>query len=216
MIPYQLPTNGVGSYDSTPKFLKQAKEKCNVMYIYEGRFCKIEELTTQNNFDLYQLMHKNRAEYERLIYNEPVSRSYPEFVQKIDEWFSHGRNYQFLVYSKKSADIVGTMFFYEFGKLEKTVKCSCFFVPKTRSTVLIIESLSFLLGFAKHVLKAESVRFSVYRENILMLDVAKKTEALLLNTRKVNTNTIIDYEFSAKRIDSLLEKYGYLFSKLIT
>lgn len=72
MIPYQLPTNGVGSYDSTPKFLKQAKEKCNVMYIYEGRFCKIEELTTQNNFEFSEkridsLLEKYGYRFSKLI-----------------------------------------------------------------------------------------------------------------------------------------------------
>ncbi|MEI6042246.1 MAG: GNAT family protein [bacterium] len=187
------------------------------MYKYKGKFCLIEELTTLNDDRLYTLMYENRDEYEKLIFREPIPCTYLEFRKKIDEWFSHGRNYQFLVYDKSGQRVVGTMFFYNINKVPNTVKCSCFFTPEVRNKILTIESLVTMLDFTRNVLKVNGINFLVYRENMLMHKIANKSGATRLVTGQENINTSsldISYEFSSKTLDLLLEKYGSRFTKL--
>ncbi len=171
--------------------------------MYQGRFCNIEELTTMNDVELFTMMSEYKDDYEKLVFSESVACSYPKFQQKISEWFSNGRNYQFLVRQNTTDSLVGTMFFYNLCGSRKTVKCSCFFVSKARGTILVMESLTLLLQFARHLLGIDSLRFSVYGENILMHEIARKNGALLLGS---NLKTV-DYEFSAETIDNLLKKY---------
>lgn len=182
------------------------------MYTYQGKFCQIEELTTRNDCKLFQIMSENGGEYERFVFNESVPKSYPKFLQKINEWFSHGRNYQFIVYDKNFNQTIGTLFFYNLNTISKTVKCSCFFIPRARKTILIIESLAFLFEFAKQVLNVECIKFSVYKENTRMHDIAKKSGAQEKNDNQ--NKSIINYEFSINTINHLLEKYKQRFTKL--
>jgi hypothetical protein len=55
-------------------------------------------------------MKNNKEEYRLLVSDEPIPETYEEFQNRLNIWFTHGRNYQFLV--KKKDKTVGTIFFY--------------------------------------------------------------------------------------------------------
>jgi RimJ/RimL family protein N-acetyltransferase len=142
------------------------------MYIAHGRFCSLEELTTENDKELFKLMKNNKEEYRLLVSDEPVPETYEEFQNRLNIWFTHGRNYQFLV--KKKDKTVGTIFFYGLDSESKSVKFSTYLIPEVRKTPLIGEALGLILNFALEILKVEKVEFSVYKENKEMLRILEK------------------------------------------
>jgi len=186
------------------------------MYFAEGRFCILEELTTENDKELFELMKKNKEEYRFLISDEPVPETYEEFKERLNIWFTHGRNYQFLV--KKKDKTVGTIFFYGLNLDNKSVKLSVYFIPEVRKTILVGEALGLILNFALEVLKVKKVEFSVYKENEEMLKfLEKETIKRYINKKgesKSSANperTIINFEINLENLIKINEKFKELY-----
>jgi RimJ/RimL family protein N-acetyltransferase len=181
------------------------------MYIAHGRFCYLEELTTENDKDLFELMKNNKEEYRFLISDEPVPETYEEFQERLKIWFTHGRNYQFLV--KKDNKTVGTIFFYSLNLENKSVKLSAYFIPEVRKTTLIGEALGLILNFALEILKVEKVEFSVYKENEEMLRILGKEKIRRYikerDESKSTVNperTIINFEINLENLREINER----------
>ena len=182
------------------------------MYIAQDRFCYLEELTTENDKELFELMKNNKDEYRFLVSDEPVPETYEEFQKRLDTWFTHGRNYQFLV--KKKDKTVGTIFFYELDPENKSVKLSVYFIPEVRKTPLIGEALGLILNFALKILKLEKVEFSVYKENLEMLKILEKEREFKKYFNKIGEaqsrvnpeRTIINFEISLNHLKEINEK----------
>jgi len=162
------------------------------MYTALGRFCSLEELTTENDRELFELMDNNKEEYRFLISDEPVPETYEEFQKRLKIWFTHGRNYQFLV--KKKDKTVGTIFFYDLDPENKSVKLSAYFIPQVRKTPLIGEALGLILNFALEILKVEKVEFSVYKENEEMLRMLDKEKIKRYIKEKGESKSIVNPE----------------------
>jgi RimJ/RimL family protein N-acetyltransferase len=186
------------------------------MYFAQGRFCPLEELTTENDKELFELMKNNKEEYRLLVSDEPVPETYEEFQNRLNIWFTHGRNYQFLV-KKKDNKTVGTIFFYGLDSESKSVKLSVYFIPEVRKTSLIGEALGLILNFALEILKVEKVEFSVYKENEEMLRILEKGKIKRYIKERgeskstVNPErTIINFEInleSLREIDERLKEF---------
>ncbi|GIW66743.1 MAG: hypothetical protein KatS3mg095_0641 [Candidatus Parcubacteria bacterium] len=123
------------------------------MYISQGRFCYIEELTTENDKELFELMKENEEEYRNLISDQPLPQTYEEFQETLKIWFTHGRNFQFLVRKREGNKTVGTFFFYFWNQENKTTKISAYFIPEVRKTPLIGEALGLALMFAYKIME---------------------------------------------------------------
>jgi len=182
------------------------------MYIAQGRFCYLEELTTENDKELFELMKNNKEEYRLLVSDEPVPETYEEFQNRLNIWFTHGRNYQFLV--KKKDKTLGTIFFYGLDSESKSVKLSTYFIPEARKTPLIVEALGLILNFALEILKVEKVEFSVYKENKVMLELIEKNREFKAYFKKIGESpssvnperTIINFEISLEDLKKINEK----------
>ena len=182
------------------------------MYIAQGRFCYLEELTTENDKELFELMKNNKEEYRFLISDEPVPETYEEFQKRLNIWFTHGRNYQFLV--KKDNKTVGTIFFYGLNSESKSIKLSAYFIPEVRKTPLVGEALGLILNFALEILKVEKVEFSVYEENKVMLELIEKNREFKAYFKKIGESpssvnperTIINFEISLENLKKINEK----------
>ena len=181
------------------------------MYVAQGRFCYLEELTTENDKELFKLMKNNKEEYRFLISDEPVPETYEEFQERLKIWFTHGRNYQFLI--KKKDKTVGTIFFYSLDPENKSVKLSAYFIPEARKTPLVGEALGLILNFALEILKVEKVEFSVYKENKEMLRILEKEKIKRYIERKEESKsivnperTIINFEINLESLKEINEK----------
>jgi RimJ/RimL family protein N-acetyltransferase len=182
------------------------------MYIAQGRFCYLEELTTENDKELFELMKNNKDEYRFLISDEPVPETYEEFQNRLNIWFTHGRNYQFLV--KKDNKTVGTIFFYGLNPEKKSVKLSAYFIPEVRKTPLVGEALGLILNFALEILKVEKIEFSVYKENKVMLEMIEKNREFKDYFKRIGESpssvnperTIINFEISLEYLNKINEK----------
>ncbi len=53
------------------------------MYIANGKFCQIEELTNQNDKKLFNLLKNNEKEYRLFVSDQPLPKSYDEFLEKL-------------------------------------------------------------------------------------------------------------------------------------
>jgi RimJ/RimL family protein N-acetyltransferase len=185
------------------------------MYVAQGRYCYLEELTTENDKELFELMKNNKEEYRLLVIDEPVPETYEEFQNRLNIWFTHGRNYQFLV--KKKDKTVGTIFFYGLDSESKSVKLSTYFIPEAIKKPLIGEALGLILNFALEILKVEKVEFSVYKENKEMLRILEKEKIKryikergesksTVNPERIIINFEINSE-SLKEIDERLKEF---------
>ena len=150
------------------------------MYTYRGRFCLLEELTTENDGELFLLMRENSREYRFLVSDESIPTTYELFQEKLRKWFSGGRTHQFLIREKNSQRIVGTIFFYCHNSLIQEIKSSAFFIPEIRKTLCVAESLAVSMLFAREIVGVDAVCFSVYAENEHMLKITKKLKAELM------------------------------------
>jgi RimJ/RimL family protein N-acetyltransferase len=189
------------------------------MYFTYGKFCFLEELTTENDKELFELMKKNKDEYRFLISDESIPETYEEFQERLNIWFTHDRNYQFLVRKKgkditEKGEIVGTIFFYGWDKERKTVKMSAYFIPEARKTSLIAESLGLAINFALKIMKVEKVEFDVYEENKEMLQFLQKERELKKYINKLGESkskvnperTVINFEISLKGLKEIDER----------
>lgn len=89
------------------------------MNLMEGIY--IEELTTENDKLLFELMKDQEKEYRFFVSDQSVPKTYEEFQKELKEWFSGGRNFQFLVFRKKDNKLIGTFFFYGWNEKEKVL-----------------------------------------------------------------------------------------------
>lgn len=189
------------------------------MYTAQGKFCFLEELSTENDKKLFELMKKNKDEYRFLISDESIPETYGEFQERLNIWFTHGRNYQFLVRKKgkditEKGEIVGTIFFYGWDKERKTVKISAYFIPEARKTSLIAESLGLAMNFALKIMKVEKVEFDVYEENKEMLQFLQKERELKKYINKLGESkskvnperTVINFKISLKGLKEIDER----------
>jgi len=158
-----------------------------------------------------------------LISDEPVPETYKEFQERLNIWFTYGRNYQFLVRKKEKnitekGEFVGTIFFYGWDKERKTVKISAYFIPEIRKTPLIAESLGLTIHFALRIMRIEKIEFDVYKENEEMLQFLQKERGLKnyinkLGESKSKVNPerkVINFEISLKglkEIDKRLKEF---------
>lgn len=159
------------------------------MYTYKGRFCILEELTTENDNELFLLMGENSREYRFLVSDETILTTYELFQEKLGKWFNGGRTHQFLVRKKNSKGVVGTIFFYCHNSLTQEIKSSTFFIPEVRKSLCVAESLAVAMLFAKEIIGVESVCFSVYAENEHMLKITQKLKAELVGISAGAMNT---------------------------
>lgn len=182
------------------------------MYVCNGRFCILEELTINNEAKLFRMMLQHGDEYRQTVSDEPIPISLNVFKEKLNMWFKSGRNYQFLVYNKKQ-HLSGTIFLYGWDRQSKTVKYSCFFVPNKRKGVLVTESLGLVTNFAFHFMNIESIYFDVYENNYDMQRLSHKIGGKKLGCRisTINSNrTVISYLLSRDAIERLLNKLEQL------
>lgn len=146
------------------------------MYTCKGRHCFVEELSTLNENELFQMIHQNRLEYKQKVSDVEVPNNSDGFKEILNSWFKKGRNYQFLV--KNLNDVTcGTIFLYCLDLQKKRLKISCYFVPNVRGKLCISESLSLVVLFCLEILKVENIDLSVYSENIQMLKLIEKLKA---------------------------------------
>jgi len=188
------------------------------MYIAQGRFCYIEQLTTENDKELFELMKENEEEYRYLISDQPIPQTYEEFLETLNIWFSHGRNYQFLVRKKKKDKVVGTFFFYLWDPENKTTKISAYFIPEVRKTPLVGEALGLALMFAYKIMNVEKVEFSVYKENLEMLKLAEKYKIKKIGESQSTVNperTLVNFEISLEQLKEIDEKLKRFYERKI-
>jgi len=189
------------------------------MYTAQGKLCFLEELTTENDKELFELIKKNKDEYRFLISDESVPETYEEFQERLNIWFTHSRNYQFLVRKKgkdiiEKGEVIGTIFFYGWDKERKTIKISAYFIPEARKTSLIAESLGLAMNFALKIIKAEKIEFDVYEENKEMLQFLQKERELKKYINKLGESkskvnperTVINFEISLKGLKEIDER----------
>jgi RimJ/RimL family protein N-acetyltransferase len=181
------------------------------LYIVQDRYCYLEELTTENDKELFELMKNNKEEYRLLVSDEPIPETYEEFQNRLNIWFTHGRNYQFLV--KKKDKTVGTIFFYGLDPENRSIKLSAYFIPEVRKTPLIGEALGLILNFALEILKVEKVEFSVYKENEEMLRILERKNIKRYINKSgeskstVNPErTIINFEINLESLKEINER----------
>lgn len=148
------------------------------MYFYTGRFCNIEELSTDNEYDFFLFLLKNKLEYEQKVSNQIIPKEYSSYLQTMKAWFNNGRNYQFLVYNKKKI-LVGTIFFYAYNSQNKSIKISCYFSVKGK--IIIGESIGAGIQLVcHHIHQISNIIFDVYTNNKKVLSLTKKIDAILI------------------------------------
>ena len=147
------------------------------MHIYSGRFCTFKEIMIGREFELLELMKNNDQEYRKYVFNKEVDYIPENFNEELLQWFKKGRVFQFLVYPKNIIKTVGTIFFYAFNTVEKTIKCSCFFESSIRKHPLVAESLAASIILVCDLMQIYAVRFSVYIQNEYMHKIANKLGA---------------------------------------
>lgn len=184
------------------------------MYKFIGRFVYLEELTTKNDKELFGLMKDNEIEYRLFVSDFPVSQKYEDFQKQLDNWFSHGRNFQFLVYKKDNKDfkkeLIGTIFFYGWSKEKKTIKISIYFTPKYRKSIFIGEALGAALLFVKQIIKINELLFDCYVENKEMIELAYKIGSEKLGESQSELNPerkLINFILSRRKIDEWIDKF---------
>lgn len=184
------------------------------MYKFIGRFVYLEELTTENNKELFDLMKNNENEYRLYVSDSLLSQTYEDFQKQLDVWFFHGRNFQFLVYKKDKKDLkkelIGTIFFYGWNIENKTIKISAFFVPKYRKTVLVGEALGAAALFSKEITKIKELRFDCYIENKDMIKLANELQAQKVSEGPSSVNPeriLISFMISEQKLNELLNKF---------
>jgi len=147
------------------------------MYFYPGRFCYVQELSTDNEKDFFLFLLKNRFEYQRKVSNQVIPTEYKDYLNMIKVWFNNGRNYQFLVYDKRK-NLIGTIFFYALNSKKKTIKISCYF--STRGQILIGESIGATIELVSNQIhEINNIVFDVYNDNTKTLSLAIKIGAVL-------------------------------------
>lgn len=182
------------------------------MYVCNGRFCILEELTTDNEAKLFEMMLQYGDEYRQTVSDEPIPVSINVFKEKLNMWFKSGRNYQFLVYNKKQL-LSGTIFLYGWDSQTSIVKYSCFFVPNKRKELLVVEALGLVTNFAFHFMNIESIHFDVYEDNYEMQILAYKLGGKKLDSHMSAVNksrTVISYLLSRDAVERLLNKLEQL------
>lgn len=174
------------------------------MYKFNGRYVYIEELTTENDKLLFELMKDQEKEYRFFVSDQSVPKTYEEIQKELKEWFSGGRNFQFLVFRKKDNKLIGTFFFYGWNEKEKSIKLSVYFVPEIRKSILTGEALGAAVLFAKDILKIENLLFDVYIENKAMIELAKKIGANFITEKCSAVNPerkVLSFVCDKKRIN---------------
>ncbi len=178
------------------------------MYKSEGRFCRLIELNSDNDLQLFKLIQNNSSEYRKLVSKQEIPETYPDFINTLRMWFSSGRLYQFIVYGKRDNEPVGTFFFYNHNTTSKSVKISAFFEKKSRGKLVVAESLMMAASFARHIIRVNSLSFTVYSENGTMIRIAKKIIGDNTNSiSEFNENTSKHtYEMQSSTLDNILCK----------
>jgi len=169
------------------------------MFIYTGDICYIEELNDLNEKILFNFIKENANEYKHYLCGDFIPDTEIEFSKLLNNYFSKGRVYQFLIFDKKN-NIIGTFFFYCYNNKPSSINISCFFSKEVRGKFIVSEALISAINFAFNVIKIEKLCFSIYNENIHMLSIANKIEATKIRIRKslINNNRLIQTFFINK------------------
>lgn len=179
------------------------------MYHYDGRFSRLVELNSKNDISLFFLLKKNSEKYRRLVSDQNLPITYPEFLETLKTWFSKGRMYQFLVYPKYHDKPVGTIFFFNLNRQDESIKISVFFEKEARGQLLVAESIMTTFAFARQVIGVKNILFSVYDENETMRKIARKILYSCEYTTHSSVNkkrTIEVYKISHVALDNILIK----------
>jgi RimJ/RimL family protein N-acetyltransferase len=177
------------------------------MYSCVGRFCWLQELTTENESALFALMKDHADDYRQFVSEEPIPTTDNLFADKLALWFSSGRMWQFLIYRRRKNQVVGTIFFYHASI--PTVKMSCFFVPTVRGTPCVGEAIGLGIEFARTVIGISEIHFSVYVENTHMKTLCRKIGAQIKGQRtsEINPNRqVIEYWLSLGALQRIADK----------
>ncbi len=175
------------------------------------KHCQLEFLSLENDYELFQLQQTYRDEYRRKVASYEFPRQFHPFREYLEQCFIHGRIDQWVV--KNHDDfVVGTIYTYE---STEGIKLACFFCPAARNTFIPLESLTFTLKYIFTYQKVPTLHFSVYESNTIMLKLARKIEAVHVQTRKGRTNThlnVLDYYLTYYNVQLLIQKYGHRIS----
>lgn len=188
------------------------------IYVFRGRYVYLEQLSSKNDKELFEMMKNNEKEYRFYVSDAPLPSTYEEFQQRLKIWFSHGRNFQFLVYKKKSKELIGTIFFYGWDRENHTTRISVFFAPEFRKTILIGEALGAVVLFAKDVMQVKELHFDCYLENKQMIELAKKIGAEEVKLRRSDVNPereLISFKIPEEKLDEFVEEIKYFESRKI-
>jgi RimJ/RimL family protein N-acetyltransferase len=179
-------------------------------FVYKGIYCYLEQLTTLNDTDLFNLLKEHEKEYRFYVTDEPLPENLEDFRNLLREYFRVSREIQFVVYSKKDKKPVGTTFIYALNEESKSVKISAFFISEVRRTPLIAEALGATVVFAKEKLGIKEIKFDVYKENKDMLKIAEKVGALNLGEKESSVNPdriVVAFKLPENVIESIQKKF---------
>lgn len=184
------------------------------MYRYKGRFSRLVELNSKNDTLLFSLLKENNDEYRKLVSDQDLPTTYPEFLDTLKTWFLNGRLYQFLVYPPFGNKPVGTIFFYSLDSQNGSVKMSVFFEKESRGHLVVAESLMIATAFVRRVIGVKDILFSVYLENDSMLKIARRIipndEHLICNSTVNNHRKVAIYKIQSSVMGSILTKLAKL------
>ena len=176
------------------------------MFVCQGKLCRIEELTSESENLLFELLHLNQCEYRHFVCDEVIPHTQELFSSLLHKYFSSGREYQFLVFDIHN-DVIGTVFFSWLNNKSRSVKMSCFFIPSIRGNRVVGEALACCANFAREVMNVEEICFSVYQENLHMLRLAEKIGAEVdgLATSVANENRrVVQFILKGTTIETLV------------
>ena len=122
----------------------------------------------------------------------------------------NGRLYQFVAYSIGKNIPIGTIFFYSLNQDDSSVKMSVFFEKSVRGRVVVAESLVLAVVFALNIIKVQNIKFSVYPENLYMMNLAKKLKCVDCDTVNKQRNIKV-FLLSSETISKILIVLGRLY-----
>lgn len=181
------------------------------MYQFTGRFVWLEELTTENDKELFELIKNNEKEYRFYVSDISLPQTYEEFQQSLKTTSPHRKvfNFWFLAYKKRDKKLIGTVFFYDWDKERQTAKISAYFIPEYRRTIFTGEALGAVVLFAKEIMKVKELYFDCYIENEQMIQLAREIGAEEIGIKKSEINPeryLISFKISEQKLDEFTEK----------
>ncbi len=179
---------------------------------YVGRHIDMQELKYEEDYlDLYGLIN-DEEDFSHLVRRRfHKAENFEDFKTQIKNWFKEDINFIFVIKDKEEKPI-GTSILYNLNPIKNEIKSSLFLEKESRNSKKTIESYIAILKFIVQILKIDTLKYSVYKDNDYILNMYKK---ILKDTKeKVDTNAEFE-TFSLnkevlfdliKRLESILDK----------